>query len=496
MLEANILNNTETRDSISYMNSLYHRTIIQSLQKHKSILENNVNRRKCKEYQLKNNKRIRKSFKNMTDEKLFYNNMHIPVLFGGDKDLPEVPFEITDTFENQDTKSLLYGKELTVYNKNIILSVLKELSETKTPASSSRFSSNLQAKEQVHKFIKELLKDPEMDFDKMKNAFKAHSIECMLAYALLAYQSEDDDLMLRSMYTFGRVLPLKEKNQWFDNYRLNAYGNVYNLTMYKDIVQKIKETETNKTSLKHIYDVDIQKQKINKSIVIDDLLARKFKIKLIGTLREHIIKNGLLPDKNNTGVLFTRGMLEENVKQIPDEIKNMSDLEVCDACYENYPFYYGGCHGCDCFDLGLTPTVSELKLFLDRYPSARIGFILNTAMYKSGRGEHWMALMLMKDRALLMCSQQGTFNDFHDGGVLKKDLENNGFRLECNNVKLQHDNHSCGMQSVIALMQMLRFGEIKSASDAIGVDMSNLGSEIGKSSNTEKVIDKLAGTKE
>lgn len=495
MLEANILNNTETRDSNAYINSLYYRTIVKSLQKHNSISEKYINRSKCKEYQLKNNKRIRKSLKHMSDERLFYNNMYIPALFGGDKDVPEVPFEITDTFENQDTKSLLYGKELTVYNKNIILSVLKELSESKTPTSSSRFSSNLQAKEQVHTFIRNLLKDPNMDFDKLKSAFKAHSIECMLAYALLAYQSEDDDLMLRTMYTFGRVLPLKEKNQWFDNYRLNAYGNVYNLTMYRDYVERIPETENNKVSLKHIYDVCIKREDINRRITIDPLLAKKFKIKLIGTLREHIIRNGLLPNKTNTSSLLTWSMLEENSKQLPAETKNMTDLDICDTCYNHFPFYYGGCHGCDCFDLGLTPTISELKLFLDRYPSARIGFILNTAMYKSGRGEHWMALMLMKGRALLMCSQQGTFNDFHDGGELKSNLEKNGFILECNNVKLQHDNHSCGMQSVIALMQMLRFGEIKSASDAIGADMSNLGSEIGKSSNTEKVIDKLAGTK-
>ena len=491
MLEANILNNSIERERYARTNTAFALHLHNSIRKHEEFKIRLLEKRSCKEHMLKNNKRVRKSFKNMTDEKLFYNNMHIPALFGGDMKTPEVPFEIVDTFENQSTKSLLYGKELTTYNKNIILSVLKHLSENKTPTSSSRFSSNIQAKEQVHIFIRELMKDPQMDFDKMKDAFKAHSIECMLAYALLAYQSEDDDLMLRTMYTFGRVLPLKEKNQWFDNYRLNAYGNVFNLTMYKDYVQGIKETETNGDSLKHIYDVDMHKEKINKHIMIDELLARKLKMKLVGKLREHIIKHELLPNENNTSKLFTRSVLEGNVNT-----KDLSDLDVCDICYEYYPFYYGGCHGCDCFDLGLTPTIDELKIFLDRYPSARIGFILNTAMYKSGRGEHWMALMLMKGRALLMCSQQGTFNDFHDGGVLKRSLEQNGFMLECNNVKLQHDNHSCGMQSVIALMQMLRFGEIKSASDAIGVDMSNLGSEIGKTSNTETVIDKLAGTKE
>jgi hypothetical protein len=174
----------------------------------------------------------------------------------------------------------------------------------------------------------------------------------------------------------------------------------------------------------------------------------------------------------------------------------MKPLDVLDKCYEQYPFYYGGCHGCDCFDLGLTPTISEIKLFIDRYPSARIGFVLNTATYRSGRGEHWMALMLMKNKAMLMCSQQGTFDDFHDDGKLKQSLIDNGFMLENNNVKIQNDSHSCGMQSVIALMEMLRFGEIKMASDAIGVNMTNLGKDIGKECDTEKVIEKLAGSKD
>ena len=278
---------------------------------------------------------------------------------------------------------------------------------------------------------------------------------------------------------------MKEKNQWFDNYRLNAYGNVYNLTMYKRYVESIPDSAENNESLKHIYDVDIECVDINKNIEIQPALATKFKNKLIGSLRTHIIKHGLIPDAKNISSMMS-------VKDLP-VMKQLTDLQVCDECYKNYPFYYGGCHGCDCFSLGLTPSIAELKLFIDRYPSARIGFILNTATYRSGKGEHWMAMMLMKDRALLMCSQQGTFNDFHDGGELKDALEENGFKLECNDVKIQFDNHSCGMQSVIALMEMLRFGDIKKASDAIGVNMTNLGKDIGKDCNTEKVIERLAG---
>ncbi len=437
------------------------------------------------------NTKVRKGMRNMTDIKLFRNNMNIPTLFGGAMNDKTVPFDITDTFENSNVKSLLYGKQLTTYHKNVILSVLYELSRMKTPQSSSRFESNLQAKQRIHEFIIELMNDKSLMFDALNEAFKSKSVECMLAYALLAYQTDDDDMMLRTMYTFGRVLPLKEKNQWFDNYRLNAYGNIYNLTMYKSIVDKIKENDQNAASLKHIYDIDVQMEPINEQVVFEPAVADKLLCKLAGTLREHIIKCDLLPNEVNTSKLLT----VQDIENASGKMKNMTVMEVLDKCYQNYPFYYGGCHGCDCFTLGLTPTIAEIKLFIDRYPSARIGFILNTATYRSGRGEHWMALMLMKNKAMLMCSQQGTFDDFHDEGVLKQSIIDNGFALENNNEKIQQDNHSCGMQSVIALMEMLRFGEIKSASDAIGVNMTNLGKDIGKECNTEKVIEKLAGSK-
>ena len=436
-------------------------------------------------------KRTRKGIAAMGDVKLFRNNMTLPPLFGGGNETKSPPFEIEDTFENSTTKSLLYGKNPTVYHKNIIMSVLHVLSSTKTPQSSSRFESNLQAKQQIHEFIRQLMGDETANFDTVKQAFKSKSMECMLAYALLAYQSDDDDLMLRTMYTFGRVLPLKEKTQWFDNYRLNAYGNVFNLTMYTDHVKKLPMTEQNKESIDHIYDAVGAPADINKSIVIPTDTAEKLVNKLVGKLRVHILTNGLLPDKDNTTRLLTVADIRKNAGK-----SSPSAITLLDNSYLHYPFYYGGCHGCDCFDLGLTPTISELKLFLDRYPSARIGFILNTATYRSGRGQHWMALMLMKNRALLMCSQQGTFDDFLDDGKLKQSLIDNNFTLENNNVKLQSDNHSCGMQSVIALLEMIRFGEIKNASDAIGSDMSNLGKDIGKECSTETVIEKLAGAKQ
>ena len=67
-----------------------------------------------------------KGIRNMSDINLFRNNFYLPPMFGGDA-TPKVPFVIEDTFDDQNTRSLLYGKQLTTYHKNVILSVINEL---------------------------------------------------------------------------------------------------------------------------------------------------------------------------------------------------------------------------------------------------------------------------------------------------------------------------------------------------------------------------------
>ena len=47
----------------------------------------------------------------------------------------------------------------------------------------------------------------------------------------------------------------------------------------------------------------------------------------------------------------------------------------------------------------------------------------------------------------------------------------------------------------MSLLQLLRFGDIDKAVDAIGVNMENLGKDVGKPSNVDIVIDKIVGVK-
>ena len=170
------------------------------------------------------------------------------------------------------------------------------------------------------------------------------------------------------------------------------------------------------------------------------------------------------------------------------------DLTIIDEAYKHYPFYFGGAHGCDVFDISnMSLSLNEITEFLNRYPSARVGYILNTATYKSGHGEHWVALELTHGKARLICSQQSDFSVFHDGGKLRNTLRSLGYGEEWNNKEIQTENYGCGTYAFISLMELLRFGNIDKAVNAIGVNMENLGKDVNKTSNVDIVREKLVG---
>ena len=498
-------------------------------------------------------------------------------------------FRIRDTFRDYRTNNLLFGKVLTPYAKDVIMEVIKFYQ-------SQNIEGNTDVKQNIIKFLNHVMKDKDINYDKLMQRFHAESNECLLAYMLIAFQNEDLDLMLRTMYTFGRVLPLKTITEWFDNYRLNTYGNCLNLVEYK------------RFDCKFVYAVDYDSEDVNEDIEINYDRVVKF---LVGSLRAFIIDRELYPEKyakisrmetkrpvgnerterKNVPVDMPKG----RVKGMPmsdtlvdgmddmDEVRvrgetsaqmkaspnaqmqastssstsaspsaqtrasqspsatfptsassnaslqggaqsddlldgllngvvdgnlneqpfttlstNKTPKEICDLCYKRYPFFYGGSHGCDVFDIPtLSLSLEEIKQFLDRYPSARVGYILNTATYASGNGEHWVALELTKGKARLVCSQQSDFNTFKDGGRLRNELHRLGFGEEWNTREIQKDEHSCGMFSAMSLMKLLQYrGDINKAVDSIGVDMTELGKPVGKASNTIMVIESLAGAQD
>lgn len=484
---------------------------------------------------------------------------------GGETDLKnEIGFTIKDTFLNYNTKSMLFGTHITPYYAKLITEIVKYYN-------SRNIRGNTELKRSIISYIKRVIdkNGGDINFMKLMKAFNAQTVECLLAYLLIAFQHNRLDLILRTTYTFGRVLPLKYKTEWFDNYRLNAYGNVLNMVMWE------------KYDKPGIWTISEEPKPIDKSVKLNFGRVIKF---LVGSLRAFIILNDLLPGSNNamTGgsntnsivhsggedhdmnnfnfdELIDQSVVNENdnnndeVQELPDFINDetlhnysideeynyndynqvsesinnsvsneevtdgsgdcfdnlnedyenfvslikggkMNNEEVCDMCYEHYPFFFGGAHGCDVFDIpNMGLSINEITKFLQRYPSARVGYILNTATYRSGRGQHWVALELTKGKAKLVCSQNSDFDVFEDGGVLRSSLSKNMYGMEHNDRSIQRDNYACGTYAFVSLMELLRFGDIKKAVDAIGVNMSNLGREIGKASSADKVRETIVG---
>ena len=389
--------------------------------------------------------------------------------------MKEIQFEIKDTFVNYNTNSILLGKHINNYAKTVIFEVIKYYNN-------KHIDGNTDLKCRIIKYLNKVFSEKDLNYDKLMNKFNAQTTECLLGYMLLAFQNENLDLMLRTAYTYGRVLPMEHKHEWLDNYRLNAYGNAYNMIMWQQY-----DTD-------HVYTLKESPLPINKSVVLPFEKVLKY---LVGTLRGFIIDRELYSHVINVPNKMSGGNIEMMLSSNNDTIKSKHKTaeEICDECYLHYPYYFGGSHGCDVFSLNMTLSIPEIKLFLDRYPSARVGYILNTATYQSGKGEHWVAMEFSKGKARLLCSQQSDFSVFHDNGVLRNSIHSMCFGEEWNNRTIQYDNENCGIFSAISLLQLLRFKSIDDAVDSIGINMKNLGHEIGKYSDVELVREKIAGVK-
>lgn len=414
-------------------------------------------------------------------------------------------YKIEDTFANYNTKSLLCGKTFTEYHKQILMNVIKYYA-------SKNFKGHTETEQHIIEYLESVFEyKPDISFDELKRLFSATSNECLLAYILIAYNDQNLDLILRCMYTFCRVLPFENSTEWYDNYRLNNYGNPLNMIVRSKYDCPEVYSLTNSDPIP-----------INKSVKLD---FNKVVKRLVGSVRAFIIDHEIYPNETKNIQQNTKRQqinIQHNSKSKTSRNKNkqknlnMQDIysnyirkfnikggdiekyttdnyvhefregkhddlslnktaeQICDECYERYVYYFGGAHGCDVFDTYLSLSIEELKMFFERYPSAKVGYILNTATYASGRGEHWIALELSKGKAKLICSQASDFSAFHDNDKLDLALQQNMFGQEHNIVRFQEDSYSCGIFSALSLYELLMTGDINKAVDRIGTNGEKL----------------------
>lgn len=323
------------------------------------------------------------------------------------------------------------GKEPSEEAKQLLPEIIKycEKYNTISPATNSE--------KEVTRTVRALGGD--ITYDKLMKAFNATTFDNLLAYILVGYMSgEVTDPMKLFTYTYGRTPPLKDAQEWLDNFRINNLGQPLNMLVW------------HKYDLPTTFSVHREEpEPINENVEINYVKAYKL---LVTPLR---------------GIILNK---EQNI--------DFNDCKaMCDACYNKYAYCYCGAHGCDVFDYDImSMSIPEIKKVLERYPSWTIGYVLNTATYKSHNGIHWVALILNKNSAKLICSQASGFECFKDDNKLIQSLPENGFTLENNNTVVQFDNFNCGVFSPMSLWALLEYdGDlVKAVHEGIGKNGSRI----------------------
>ena len=337
--------------------------------------------------------------------------------------------------------SFAYGKNLSVYGKCLIIEILRvavpqlEIKPTETY-------------------------DELMDRLGLKSS-KELSIRIMNTYGLTK-------LTFSLFQTYGKIRPLESPNDWFDTFRLNGICSSFDMVMWHKFDRPCSENDI-------LYTVNYDPKPIDESVKLDFDRVQKL---LVNELRTFIIENQMYQSIENSKSSSDKTLIDEKQsvgktdkntdfstdwleggKRIyrPNPIKKLSAKEICDLCYLHYPYYFAGAHGCDVFDYSeKSLSLEEITLFLKRYPSALVGYVMNTDTYSSGNGgQHWTSLTLSQGCASLICSFGSSFNEFADDGKMYNTLSRLGYAFRYNTQRIQQDHHSCGMFSTLSCYLML-----------------------------------------
>lgn len=368
---------------------------------------------------------------------------------------------IIDDFVDYDTKTLLRGSEATPLEKAKIFKVLNYLSETSDPKYSEHSD--------FHNLVRSIANNTGNDTEKYdllkSNIEGCKSDECLLLLAAMTYGLYPKSLLMDTIAIHSRIKQLDNKDAWFDNFSLNSF-----LLQLTTIVYEKYEDSSKDKSVKSVPDPQIfQNLSGGNNINIDPRYeAYQYDLNFKQNSKQiskHITTlNGGNISKINTSIklsnpkellkhlgneyrcFFETGKLSNQIKSDDEAIK------ILDMLAEKYPYYTGCTHGCDVFTSDFrdkSVSISDIKEFCKRYPMNIVGYILNTKTYKSGRGQHWVALLFKGGCCYLICSQASGFNGFEETTLIS-DLEKSGFAMLNNTKTIQHDPSSCGLYSVLS----------------------------------------------
>ena len=444
-----------------------------------------------------------------------------------------------DDFNNYNTCTILGSKQPTDLEKERIFKVIEYIATSSVPNIAVEHSNVL------HNLIMEIVRK-NISYVEKYNTLKSkiegcETNECLLIHIAKAYGLTPKSLLMETIAIHSRIKKLEDKDAWFDNFSLNSFLLQLTTIIYSEydknndkFVKSITFEDSNSNltggdssildnnedfeNIRNmIYNLElsnyeIAKRKIEKSNVAANKTKKPITKmnNLIGGESENSITEKSVSQKmkvrsnsshrsfrlnknikltNPTQLLFHLGnnyrcFIEFGITA--DKVKdNDKAVELLDKLNEKYPYYTGCTHGCDVFTPDFrnkSVSIYDIHEFCQRYPFSIVGYILNTKTYKSGRGQHWMALIFKGNSVYLICSQASGFNAF-DEKTLEQDLEKCGFSKEWNTKTIQIDHSSCGLYSVLSNLSFIINGggtrkpDIKKIVDMIGKEAKGINEE-------------------
>ena len=314
----------------------------------------------------------------------------------------------------------------------------------------------------IHGSVKDEVIISSRSYDEIMDKFGFTKTKQLVNYIMSNYGLNKLNYSLFQVYS--KIKPLDTPNDWFNTARLNGICSSYCMVMWN---QFDKITSGNDI----LYTVPSNPIPINQSIELNYDRVRSL---LVNELRSFIIQNDIYQSSDYSSV----------------RPREMTSKDICDECYLHYPFYWGGAHGCDIFEIDdHSLSIPEIKAFMLRYPSSIIGYIINTCTYREGGGEHWTAMLFHKGTVYFICSFGSSMNCLHDNGKLYKTLMENGFAIRYNTQRLQRDHHTCGMYSALSCYLMLCTGcNLESSIEKLGVN----GGKLVSGKNIQDFVEILA----
>lgn len=350
--------------------------------------------------------------------------------------------QFKDTYTKVKTTTLLrHSTKMTDREKTKVLKILKYI---------ARQSEDSPFKDLILK--SKSWKDVEEFYLKQDPKTKTVSDERIFVDAVTNFHVDPKSLLMITMSIHSRVKPNNCKDDWMDNFSLNNF--LYQLST----VEWLNEE--------------------NKNIDDDSLLViPRPSEKLINKNVKIHNPTGLLSELGNKYRLWTEFVDNPKNKTVRDPLQRL------DVLVEKYPYFTFCCHGCDVFSNGMLQiNLKDVLEFTKRYPYTIVGGILNTKTYKSGKGEHWVAVMFLNQQCYLMCSFGTSFETLfkNDSKTAFLDVLNTlEFGRQCNGLKIQNDECNCGIYSVLFnLVALAQHNSdkinITEVVDAIGFDAENI----------------------